>query len=333
MALSDALGDRDVLGDLAAQPDGLVGHPGRIGTAPVVDAASSADRVRAVRGKHMELLVGGPGSSPSKRRVARPAECRGRCEEVGDSAVLVLRWMEAEGSSVSWGCVSPLPQHGVRSSFRHIPGGRGRPTLVTVRRRAAATLPFMVVLPYVLSSFLMTYREILYDLALENNGYVTTADARELGVPPGELSKLAARRGLTSVGYGVYRFDDAPGSPHDQYHEAVPRVGEGAHLTRDAVLALHDLALVNPRRIRVGPPRRTEAKLPGWIEVVREDIPTEDLTSYHRIRSTTVARALIDCQGIMMRDRLLEALDDAVRRGLVRRRGCGRVESAIKDNA
>lgn len=211
--------------------------------------------------------------------------------------------------------------------------GSGRPTLVTVGRRAAATLPLVVVLPHALSSFLMTYRHVLYGFALDNHGYVTTGDARELGVPPGELSKLAARSGLTNVGYGLYRFDEAPGSPHDQYHEAVLRVGEGAHLTRDAVLALHDLALVNPRRIRVGLPRRTEAQLPAWIEVVREDIPTEDLTSYDRIPSTTVARALIDCQGMVMRDRLLEALDDAVRRGLVRRRDRGRVESAIKDNA
>lgn len=179
----------------------------------------------------------------------------------------------------------------------------------------------------------MTYRHLLWESALDNYGYVTTRDARDLGVPPGELSKLAARTGLSSISYGVYRFDDAPRSPQDEYCEAVLRVGEGAHLTRDAVLALHDLALVNPRRVRVGLPRRTEAQLPEWIEVVREDIPAEDLTSYDRIPSTTVARALIDCRGIVMRDRLLEALAVATQRGLVRRRDRSRVEDAIQGDS
>lgn len=177
----------------------------------------------------------------------------------------------------------------------------------------------------------MTYRRQLWEFALDNYGYVTTQDARDLGVPPGELAKLAARSGLRSVSYGIYRFDDAPYSSRDQYFEAVLRVGAGAYLTRDAVLAMHDLALVNPRGIRVGLPRRTEARLPGWIEVVREQIPEQDLTNYERIPSVTVARALVDCRGIVMRERLLEALDDAVRQGLVRRRDRDRVESAINE--
>lgn len=177
----------------------------------------------------------------------------------------------------------------------------------------------------------MTYRNVLWEFALDNHGYVTTRDARELGVPQVELAKLAARVKLVNVSYGVYRFEDAPSSPWDQYHEAVLRVGEGAYLTRDAVLSLHDLALVNPRRIRVGLPRRNRSKLPGWIEVVREDIPAAELTTYDRIPSVTVARALIDCREIVMTDRLLEALDDAINRGLVRHRDRSRVEAALEE--
>lgn len=176
------------------------------------------------------------------------------------------------------------------------------------------------------------YRRILWEFALDNHGFVTTDDAELLGVPAVELRKIAARGGLAHVAYGVYRFDDAPHSPYEEYHEAVLRVGEGAHLTHDAVLALHELALVNPRRIRVGLGRRSKARLPDWIEVVRVDVPAEDLTTYERIPSTTVARALIDCRRIVMRDRLLEALDDAARRGLVRRRDRDRVEAAIKED-
>lgn len=175
----------------------------------------------------------------------------------------------------------------------------------------------------------MTYRAVLWDFALDNHGYVTTQDARELGVPRIELAKLAARSKLTNVSYGLYRFEDAPTSRFDQYHEAVLRVGPGAHLTRDAVLSLHELALVNPQRIRVGVPRRHRAAVPEWIEVVRERIPAADLTTYDRIASVTVARALIDCRELVMTERLLQALDEATRRGLVRRGDRSRVEDAL----
>lgn len=176
------------------------------------------------------------------------------------------------------------------------------------------------------------YRKALWDFALDNHGFVTTDDADQLGVPAVELRKIAARGGLSHAAYGVYRFDDAPPSPYDEYHEAVLRAGEGAHLTMDAVLAMHELALVNPRRIRVGLARRSKATLPDWVEVVRQDVPVEDLTTYQRIPSATVARALIDCLGIVMRGRLLEALNDATRRGLVRRRDRAAVERAIKED-
>lgn len=176
---------------------------------------------------------------------------------------------------------------------------------------------------------MVKYRRQLWERALGNYGFVTTSDAEELGVPAVELRKLAARGGLTHIAYGIYRFDDAPADPNGQLYEAVLRVGPDAHLTGDAVLALHDLALVNPRRIRVGLPRRTKARLPDWIEVLRQDLPPEDLTVYEGIPSATVARALIDSRGAVMGERLREALEDATRRGLVTRRERRRVEAAL----
>ncbi len=96
-------------------------------------------------------------------------------------------------------------------------------------------------------------------------GFLTAADAHELGIPMVELGKLAARGQIRHVAYGLYRFDDLPPSRYDQFFEAVSRVGGDAHLTGDAVLALHNLALVNPRQVRVGTTRRVRAKLPEWI--------------------------------------------------------------------
>lgn len=162
-----------------------------------------------------------------------------------------------------------------------------------------------------------TYRRRAWELAIGQYGYVTTADARELGIPVIELGKLAARGQIRHVAYGLYRFDELPPTHYDQFFEAVARVGGDAHLTGDAVLALHNLALVNPRQIRVGTTRRVRAKLPGWIKVVREMVDPNDLTRYELIPSTTVAHAIRSCRGTVMSDRLLTAVNDARREGLI----------------
>lgn len=170
-----------------------------------------------------------------------------------------------------------------------------------------------------------TYRRTLRDRALDQYGYITTRDAAELGVPTVELRKLAARGGMQRVGHGVYRFEDIPHTDKDQFMEAVLRVGPDAHLVGDAVLALHDLGLVNPRRIRVAVPHRDRHKLPDYIEVVRKTIPEPERTQYEGIPSTTVARALLDCRNTVMNDRLIDAAHEAARNGLLRRREAARV--------
>lgn len=162
-----------------------------------------------------------------------------------------------------------------------------------------------------------TYRGRLWEFATGQYGYVRAADARGLGIPVVELGKLSARGLIRQVAYGLYRFDDLPPSRFDQFFEAVARVGEGAHLTGDAVLALHELGQVNPNFVRVGTPRRVRAKLPDWITVVRETLPDEDLTSYELIPSATVTSAIRSCRGTVMSDRLLGAVDDARRQGLL----------------
>jgi hypothetical protein len=80
--------------------------------------------------------------------------------------------------------------------------------------------------------------------------------------------------------YGLYRLVDARPTEYDQFAEALFRDGDGAYLRGDSVLALHGLALVNPRRIRVGVPRRVRAALPEFVDVREEAVPNEDLTIY-----------------------------------------------------
>lgn len=173
-----------------------------------------------------------------------------------------------------------------------------------------------------------TNRRRLREIALEQYGYVTTRDAERLGITLNAFHLLVHRGGLARTAYGVYRFapEEIPVTGREGYMEAVLAVGAEAFLYADAVLALHDLALVNPRRIRVGTPKRVrKVTLPPTVEVVRIDVPDGDREIYEGIPTTTVARALLDCIGIVMTGRLIDAANDAADRGLLRRKDRERV--------
>lgn len=168
--------------------------------------------------------------------------------------------------------------------------------------------------------------------AVANRGYVTPDIAEEAGVPPVEVRKLASRGWLDHVARGVYRFPDLVDDERAPFYEAVLSVGDESYLTRDSVLAFHDLALVNPRRIRVGTARRVRRILPDHIELIRDDLPASDRTIYDGLPSATVERAIRDCIGTVMADRLVDATDRARDEGLIRRREHARLIEQIRND-
>lgn len=173
------------------------------------------------------------------------------------------------------------------------------------------------------------YRDIVREIALDNYGYVTTRAAVEAGVPSIELPKLAARGGLENVAYGLYRVPDTPPTAYDQFAEALLRVGEGAYLHGESVLALFGLADVNPRRIRVAVRRRARPKLPSFVELthVRGEVHT---TFYEGLEAQSVANAILECLGRIEADRLMDAATQARAEGLLTTTEWRRVRKGLK---
>lgn len=173
------------------------------------------------------------------------------------------------------------------------------------------------------------YREIVREIALDHYGYVATRDAVEAGVPAVELPKLAARGGLENVAYGLYRVTDVLPTPYDQFAEALLRVGEGAYLHGESVLALFGLADVNPRQIKVAVRRRARPKLPAFVELTqaRGDVRT---TIYEGLESQSVADALLECRGRIETERLLDAAKQARAEGLLTTTEWQRVRKGIQ---
>ncbi|MFT4245554.1 MAG: hypothetical protein QM571_03395 [Micrococcaceae bacterium] len=153
-------------------------------------------------------------------------------------------------------------------------------------------------------------RDIIEEVALDNYGFITTKDAVEAGVPAIELPKLAERGGLKNIAYGIYRVSNIPSTPYDQFAEGLLRVGEGACLYGESVLALFGLANVNSRKVKIATTRRARPKLPPYIELtkIKSRVPT---TFYEGLCSQTVTDAIISCRGRIENERLKKAAQQA----------------------
>lgn len=175
----------------------------------------------------------------------------------------------------------------------------------------------------------VNYRSIVRDIAFDNYGYVTTAAAKDEGVPAVELPKLAARGGLINIAYGLYRVEDVPVTKFDQYAEALLRVGTDAYLFGETVLALLGLAEVNPRTIKIAVHKRTRPQLPTFIELVNVT-GEKRVTLYEGLQSQPVADAILECRGSIESIRLEQATQQARAEGLLTSTEFLKVKKAIR---
>jgi predicted transcriptional regulator of viral defense system len=139
-----------------------------------------------------------------------------------------------------------------------------------------------------------------------------------------------ARRGkFNRVGHGVYRLAQYFPTEFDKYAEAVTLVGDGAYIYGESVLAMFDLALVNPSKITVATPARIRKTLPPYIVIVSDSADAE-VTVYEGIPSQSVADAIRICRKSVMPERLLPAIEDVRRQGLISEEEAKRLKREIK---
>jgi len=162
----------------------------------------------------------------------------------------------------------------------------------------------------------MSYYDDIYEYAADNYGLITSVDARAIGISNVELVKLAHRGRLMRLGYGVYRIYHYVPTLFDKYAEAVALVGNDAYIYGESVLAMHGLALVNPSEIHVAVSGKIRKKLPDFIKIiVRKN--AMDSINYEGIPCQTVFSAILDCKATVMTERLLNAIDEAQKKGLI----------------
>ena len=151
----------------------------------------------------------------------------------------------------------------------------------------------------------MTYRQTVREIAKDQHGFITTSQAKAANVPAVELRKLAYRGALENRGYGVYKILDLPTTEFDQFAEIIYRIGDRAFLAGETVLALHNLALVNPFKISVLTTKRVRTKLPKFVTVSIGAISPDEATTIDGISATTVEKALRDCKKMILPERVM----------------------------
>lgn len=174
----------------------------------------------------------------------------------------------------------------------------------------------------------------LVEVAAEQHGYVTTRDARDIGVDPVQLRLLAGRGRLERVGRGVYRVPVLPRGEHDDLAAAVSwTLGRGI-ISHESALALHALADVNPSRIHLTVPRNNHPRAAGGelYRVHRRDLQAAHVTSVDGIPVTTVARTIKDCVKTGTDPyQLRAAIERAEAEGTLRRGSAAELRAALDE--
>jgi predicted transcriptional regulator of viral defense system len=155
----------------------------------------------------------------------------------------------------------------------------------------------------------------LAELAADQHGSFTLADARAVGYADNTVAQMARRGRLERVSQGVYRIPFLPPGPLAGYMEAALwPVGARGVLSHATALDLWDVSDVNPGKIHITVPQehRPQRRIPKAYVVHREDLSEADVTAIEGIPVVTLERAIREC----VADHLgLDLIEQAVRQG------------------
>ncbi|BDZ43140.1 hypothetical protein GCM10025865_24390 [Paraoerskovia sediminicola] len=143
-----------------------------------------------------------------------------------------------------------------------------------------------------------TYLERLREIALDQHGYVSRAQARDDGVPDSELAKMVARERIERAAHGVYRIPQVPATRYDNWALAVLWTGAPeACLSHETALSAWDISDVNPDRIHLTVTRSRRLRRVGGDRYVvhHHDLTPDERTWFEGIPTTTVTRTIEDC--------------------------------------
>jgi len=167
--------------------------------------------------------------------------------------------------------------------------------------------------------------DVLRDLAGEHDGFFTTLEAGEAGVPSAIVVQLHQRGRIERVAQGLYRFPIWPTSEFQQYQEAIlwPRVYRNLDyslISHDSALEFYNLTQLNPSVVHVTLPQHTRIRrtAPSWIRLHFLAVAESDRRWEHRVSVVSIPRAIEDVAETRGLDVVHQAVSEARERRLLR---------------
>jgi predicted transcriptional regulator of viral defense system len=168
-------------------------------------------------------------------------------------------------------------------------------------------------------TFMQASLDTLYPLAERRAGYVTTAQAAEVGVSRQQLSYLARTGSLERVAHGIYRLRRFPAQRFEDVIVACLWAGTDAVASHDTALAVYELTDAMPAVVHVSVPHPFRGKRPGVV-IHTAPLGDGDRTERGGVPVTTVERTITDVLARSDDELARSAAEQALERGLVTRR-------------
>lgn len=165
--------------------------------------------------------------------------------------------------------------------------------------------------------------ETLYELASEQAGYFSSAQARELGFGTARLQHHVKTGKLRRSTHGVLRLRDFPTTPFEEY--VVPWLWSERRgvISHDTALMLHELSDALPSHIHMTLPASWEKRRLRVLDNLVlhfADVPETERVWKESVPVTSPLRTIEDCIRVGVAPELVgQAVRQAQQRGLIDR--------------
>lgn len=159
--------------------------------------------------------------------------------------------------------------------------------------------------------------EALYQVAEQQAGYFTAAQAKAAGYSQRQLTYYVKAHRFGRMRRGIYRLSHYPASANEDLFLAWLAVGPQAVISHESALALYELSDALPAAIHLTISPRTSRRHAG-LRLHTNRLSTDEMTWFGGLPVTTVPRTILDVAASGLAEELVtQAIHQALQRGLV----------------
>lgn len=159
----------------------------------------------------------------------------------------------------------------------------------------------------------------LYEIAEQQAGYFTAAQARAVGFSQSLLSYYTKTGRVNRIRQRIYRLVQFPGSVYEDLFVAWLQTGPNSAISHESALAVYELSDVLPGEVHVIVPRTASRRRKG-VRLHTNRLEADEVTRRAGLPITTVARTITDViAGGLAQEQIMQAIQEALQRGLTTR--------------